>query len=179
MLRGNGWSFIHIAKCGGTALRNHLDGFEYGEFMPLGSSCAIRSPLHRMPHRRPSGRVFTVVRHPAAWLRSYWLDQSPERIGVHRFLHKFWSDDLDQFVINVCTEQPGYVTTLYEAHMRYKTIKVFRLEDGLNQVMAWLGIEPHKIPVVNASNNVPTLSNQSIELVAKTERSVIEQFGYA
>ncbi len=178
MLRGDNWSFIHIPKCGGTALRYHLDGIEYGEFMPLGSGCAVRSALHRIPHKRPSGRVFTVVRHPAAWLRSYWLDQSPQRIGVNRFLHQFWSTDLDEFVMNVCTGRPGYVAMLYKAYMRYRAIKVFRLEDGLDHVLRWLGVEPRKILTVNSSPHGPQLSRRSIALVAHTERSVLDQFGY-
>ena len=116
MLRGNDWNFIHIPKCGGTALRQHLEGEEVGDFMPMGSDCAIKSPFHRMPKRRPSGRVFTVVRHPAKWLRSYWLDQSPERIGIERFLHQFWSDDMNQFVL-MCAENSPVMYPDFTEHI--------------------------------------------------------------
>lgn len=179
MLRGIDWSFIHIPKCGGMALRNHLTGVESGGFLPLGHECAVRSPLHRIPEIRPPGRVFTVIRHPASWLRSYWLDQSPQRIVVHRFLHQFWSDDLNEFITNVCTGRPGYVTALYKAHMMYQPIKVFRLEDGLDHVMEWLGIDHREISVVNGSSQGPHLSSQSTALINLTEGSVLRQFGYA
>ncbi len=179
MLHGKNWSFIHIPKCGGMALRRYLDGYEFGEFMPLGPECAVRSPLHRIPRKRPTGRVFTVIRHPAAWLRSYWLDQSPQRIGVHRYLHQFWETDLDEFVMNVCTGHPGYVTGLYRAYLRYRGVKVFRLEDGLDQVLTWLRVEPNQVSRVNGSSGTPRLGKQATALVAQTERYALRRFGYA
>jgi len=179
MLSGHDWNFIHIPKCGGMALRHHLTGKEVGDKMPLGKLCAIRSPLHRIPVGRPAGQVFTIVRHPAAWLRSYWLDQSPKRVGKKRFLHHFWSNNLDQFVENVCTEYPGYVGELYRAHTPYHTIKVFRLEDGLAPVFAWLNIQVKKILVVNGSPASPVLSDQSLKLIARVENKTLKQFGYA
>ena len=179
MLRGKNWSFIHIPKCGGMALRHHLKGYEVGGQMPLGKLCAIRSPLHRIPLQRPLGDVFTIIRHPAAWLRSYWLDQSPQRIGVKRFLHRFWSDDLDQFVENVCTEYGNYVGNLYRASTPYQKVKVFRLEDGLAPILEWLKLPAANIPVINASPASPQLSQQSLDLIAKTEHKTLKRYGYA
>ncbi len=178
MLRGKNWSFIHIPKCSGSALRQHLDGYEFGEFMPLGSSCAVKSVLHRIPRKRPSGRVFTVIRHPAMWLRSYWFDQSPQRINGKRYLHQFWSDDLDEFVANVCTGDPGYVGKLYRAHIRYHNVHIFRLENGLGRVLKWLGSELKNVPVFNVSPLQPKLSDKSLALVAQAERPVLQRFGY-
>ncbi len=179
MLHGSNWSFIHIPKCGGTALRQYLEGFEYGDLMPLGKSCAIKSRFHRIAHRRPRGRVFSVVRHPASWLRSFWLDQSPSRIEVSRYLHQYWANDLDEFVFNVCTESPGYVGKLYNAHLRYRSIKVFRLENGLDPIFAWIGISVQKIAAVNVSPTLPRLSKESIALVERSEQTALRRFRYA
>lgn len=178
MLIGKGWSFIHIPKCGGTALRRHLTGKEVGDYLPLGSSCAIRSDWHRLPKKRPNGRVFTVVRHPASWLRSFWQDQSPERVGARRYLHHFWSDDLNEFVLNVCRESPGYVGTLFHEHIAYHSTKVFRLEDGLHRVLDWLGISHEGVGIVNASPVGPSLNDESLAMVNETEWSTMRKFGY-
>ncbi len=119
-----------------------------------------------------------MVRHPSAWLRSYWLDQSPQRIGVTRFLHQFWSDNVDGFVMNVCTNYPGYVTALYRGYMSYQAIRVFRLEDGLDDVLTWLDLEPQKVPEINVSRSGHHLSDESLALVAETEYSLLREFGY-
>lgn len=178
MLIGHRWAFIHIPKCGGKTLRFYLNGHEEGGIMPMSSKCAVMSPLHRLPKKRPRGRVFTVIRHPAAWLRSYYLDQSPQRIGVERYLHQYWSDDLDEFVANVCNGHPGYVSDLYQASMRFHTIKVFRLEDGLGRVLDWLKIRHGNIQRINASPDTPQLSDDAKALVAKTEQITLRKYGY-
>ena len=177
MLHGDNWNFIHIPKCGGMALRRHLSGYEFGEFMPLGSACAVRSVLHRIPRKRPSGRVCAVVRHPAAWLRSYWLDQHPRRVNANRYLHQYWSDDLNEFVENVCIDDPGYVSKLYSAHIRYHDVKVFRLEDGLDLVLKWAGAQG-EVEIVNGSLSPAYLSAESSALVTRTEAAALHRFGY-
>lgn len=179
MLCGSGWSFIHVPKCGGTTLRHYLKGKEAGDMMPLGRGCAVRSDWHRVLKKRPVGKIVSVVRHPASWLRSYWLDQSPERIQVERYLHQFWSDDLDQFVFNLCAHRPGYVSALYRACIRYHSVEVFRLEDGLDKVLDWLGIEHGEISVLNSSPAEPQLSARSLKLINRTERYALRAYGYA
>ena len=179
MLKGDTWTFIHIPKCGGMTLRKYLEGVEMGYKMPLGvSSCAVRSPLHRITSARPRGRVFSVVRHPAAWLRSYWLDQSPERVGEKRFLHQYWSDDLNEFVANVCKGRSGYVTKLYRAHLKFHSIKVFKLEDGLERVLSWLDIKHDELDVINESPRGHRLSTRSRKMIANSERWTLQQYGY-
>lgn len=179
MLKGSDWSFIHVPKCGGMAIRKFATGAEIGAYLPLGNQAAIYSPLHRMPLRRPSGRVCAVVRHPAAWLRSYWLDQAPHKINTKRYLHKFWADDVNEFVCNVCNHIPGYVGRLYSAHIRYDDVKVFRLEDGLEKVLKWLGVECDEVPMVNASPSHPQLNGYSYGKVAYAEWDALVRFGYA
>jgi len=174
MLIGDGWAFIHIPKCGGTTVRSYLSGVEVGEIMPLGKDCAIRSPFHRMPEKRPAGKVFTVVRHPADWIRSYWLNCSSQT----RFLDQYMSDDLDDFARRLCAGSPGYVSALYSAHIKWKKIKVFRLEDGLDKAIEYAGVHVEHLHTMNKSMDGPQLNKRSRRIIARCEARAIKRFLY-
>jgi len=182
MLIGKKWAFSHIPKCGGMAVRSVLSGIEEGTLLPLGKKAPIFSPLHRITITRPAGgqRTFTIVRHPAAWIKSFWQDQTPERTsnGKPRYLHRFWSDDLNQFAINLCEHHPGYVGNLYRAYVRPFRVAVFRLEDGLEQAIErGTGIKA-AAPVVNASTSSAEYDPDVLKLIAAKESQCLRRYRY-
>ena len=185
MLIGNKWAFAHIPKCGGMAVRSVLTGTEEGAMLPLGKKAPIFSPLHRITETRPVGRqrTFTIIRHPAAWIKSFWQDQTPERVGdlpseKKRYLHRFWSDDLNQFAMNLCAHHPGYVGSLYRAYTRPFRMAVFRLEDGIEQAIErGIGIW-YSIPVVNASVQSAQYDPEVYQMILTAEASCLRRYRY-
>ena len=178
MLVGDGWAFIHVPKCGGTAVRSVLSGTEVGKVRPMGNCWPDHSPWHRIDWIRPRGRVFCMVRRPADWIRSYWTDQSPERVGAARYLHRFWDDDLNVFVANLCAGHPGYVSALYREYTRYPNTRVFRIEDGLAGALNWATGQDYDAPRINASGTPAWLNARSRQLVEESEQCAIEKYGY-
>jgi len=185
MLIGNKWAFAHIPKCGGMAVRSVLTGEEQGALLPLGKKAPIFSPLHRITETRPAGgqRTFAVIRHPAAWIKSFWQDQTPERSvdgrkGKDRYLLRFWSDDLNQFAMNLCAHHPGYVGHLYRAYMRPFRVAVFRLEDGLDRAIErGTGIKV-AVPLVNASNTGAEYHPDVLKIIATAEAQCLRRYRY-
>jgi hypothetical protein len=93
-------------------------------------------------------------------------------------LHRFWSDDLDEFVANVCRRNPGYVGKLYRASLRWEEIKIFKLEDGITPALDWLGIKYTEVPVVNKSPDGPVLGIETRALITRSEGWTMKRFGF-
>jgi len=180
VLIGNKWAFAHIPKCGGMAVRSVLTGIEQGDLLPLGKKAPIKSPLHRIPICRPfvGCKSFTVIRHPAAWIKSFWADQTPERMGGERYLHRFWSDDLNEFAERLCAHNPGYVGKLYTAYTKRFQMAVFRLEDGLeNAILKATGIHV-VVPLANASTQAVRFDPVVLKQIAHAERACLRRYRY-
>jgi hypothetical protein len=180
MLIGDGWAFAYIPKCGGTALRQVLNGFEAGRDIPMGSRAPIYSSLHAMLLRPPPRRrTFTIVRHPASWIRSFWQDQTPARMGGGRYLHRYWTPDLNEFASNLCVRHPGYVGQLYDAYTSRFGMEVYHLEDGLEQAIERaIGIKT-SIPKVNASPEIASYNPETLDLILQSESRCLKRYWYA
>lgn len=138
MLCGNGWTFIHTPKCGGTAVRKalaRLPAQERGEILPM-ERPTVAHDFHKVgpPDERPDGIVFTTTRPPADWLRSYWAMRKFEgALQKDKVLDRLWQPDLNLFAVAVCRVEPGYVTELllsYATH--YENTKVLPVDANVS-----------------------------------------------
>lgn len=181
MLLGNGWAFLHIPKCGGTSVREALKGREYGSLMPMGGQCPIMSPWHRIPSDNLDSSLtrFTIIRHPADWIVSFWCDQKPSTRNP-TYPHRFWSADPDQFALNLCNAHPnGYVSRMYLSYMKsISGVRVYRLEDGIaNAIKDATGIDVPE-PSEKRSANKPTLQDSTINVIKDCEHRIIRAYNY-
>jgi len=144
--------FAHVPKCGGTAIESFLKQ-HFGPIAFLDSKFGSLNTKQRWNTSSPQhvdsstlGRLFpegffdlsfAVVRHPAERLRSVFLFQRDieERIPKDMGFSS-WLEDLEVR----CKQDPF----LYDNHARPMAqlvpqgARIFRLEDGLDQVAAWL-----------------------------------------
>lgn len=178
MLVINGKVFVHIPKCGGTAIRSVLKGKEAGRQLPMGEKAPIKSPWHRVGPAGVNIPTCMVVREPVEWLLSYWADQAPIRNRKRRFLQQYWDQDPERFLTTVCHETPGYVTELFDTYEKsFSRRRVFRLEDGLDHVTRFLMETEVPVPHINKSEK-PVIGSTVRRLVEETERGAYSRYGY-
>jgi len=173
-----GYAFAHIPKCGGTAVRSVLPGVELASFLPMGEKCPVVSIWHWLAKKPPGVRGFTIVRHPCEWVRSYWCDQSPQRVEGVRYLRRFWSDDINEFAANLCAGHPGYVSELYRAYTSHAGIRAFRLEDGLGCALKWATGRNINVGMVNESPERGSMTDETRRLIMDSERWAAGRFRY-
>lgn len=163
MLVGDGWAYIHIAKCGGTTIRSVLKGHEVSDVLPLFPDHTVSHPYHWIARERPEGFVFCTVRHPAKWLRSYWGERRAEKVrSTGGYLDRLWSDDCNQFIRQVCLNAPGYVGRMYEAYMPWP-IEAYKAEHMMDALAKITDAKP-------AIRNARSLPEIDADVMARCER---------
>lgn len=180
MLRGKDWSFIHIPKCGGTAVRSVLTGRESAVRMPMYPQHPAAHQFHWISRLRPAGCVFTFVRHPATWLRSYWMHRMAHGWLPNRYLDRLGSIHFAEFVRRVCYHEPGYVSKMFEAHTSaYEDITVARLEDDITETLFQCTGLKLVIPKINEGVNPPAISLKLLGVIAKSEAAALTRYNYS
>ena len=179
MLIGDGWAFIHVPKCGGTAIRAILEGKESSDVMPMYPRCTASHRFHWVAPKRPAGCVFMTVRHPATWLRSYWMHRMRHGWPPNRHLNRLGSVNFAEFVRRVCHHEPGYVSEMFDSYAdAYEDIKVCRLEDGLTEAINQVTSSRLVVPHENVAPDPPVISPQLLAMIAKSEEAALSRYGY-
>jgi len=144
--------YAHVPKCGGTAveafLKKHfgLLAFLDTKFNSLSESqrWTSSSPQHvdaaALARLFPEGFLdlsFAVVRHPAERLRSVFLFQRDieEQIAPDLSFSN-WLAEIETQHIQAPTHYDNHIRPMSD--LVPKGARIFRLEDGLDQVAAWL-----------------------------------------
>ena len=166
--RGPWGTFVHIPKCGGVAMRKHL----ILKFKVNGEEIGM---MHGIPDDLTG--AWTIVRHPANWLLSYytylfenrwrWADLPEQIAGWLSFADGLW---WPQYVEAVCTEQPGVVGKVFDLYCK-PGMQVFQLEK-----IDLIFDEP--IPVIHETDNKPLMTDAHWDMICKAEAETLRKYEY-
>lgn len=165
--RGVWGTFYHIPKCGGVALRSFLRSHYHDPGTEIGNRHTLPQEDHDLTN------AWTVVRHPAEWLLSYyayvadhdwqWDDCPSEISDLFRFAEgMFWP-----MWVNAVAGLAGKVYGLY----CLPGMKVRRLEE----IDKLLG---EAIPAKNVTEIKPVMLLEHWKAICEAEHSTLVRYGY-
>ena len=176
-LNGPWGTFIHIPKTGGISLRYALRTI----YQTAGEEAGF---THSVPPTYD--KAFAVVRHPVAWLRSYytyrvkfgWMpkwDAPPcwnAIMGMTYFADRLpW----DEWVKAICTQKPGLVGLVYALY-DVPRVTFYRLEN-ITELFNDLGIKVF-LPQLNVGENKPDVTDEQRLMMCEAEKATLERYGY-
>ncbi|SEL40717.1 Sulfotransferase family protein [Roseovarius azorensis] len=200
--------FAHVPKCAGTAIEQYLSDHcgplalldpAFGK-LPAEARWSVTSPQHvdaaSLARLFPAGffdAAFTVVRHPVGRLASVYQFQRdierriPQSIGFARWLRGL-------------AEAGEALHRRYDGHTRPMDAfvpdgaTVFRLEDGLEPLVAWLrGMLPgrnlpdliparnvlaRRLKILGQTPRAPRITPKARDLIGRLHARDFERFGY-
>jgi len=173
---GNDFIFTHIHKTGGHSVR---------ETLRLNFTTIVRHPYHAKAEIVDRPMVFTFVRHPAFWLRSYWANRvdnywaigggNGEWNKITKELNPFARDVCSEFIINVEMAKPGIVGEYFKKFF-VDDIRVGRTEFLYNDLLEFLPEITRFSPKSNERVGKPQISIEAFEVASKKERWAIKSF---
>jgi len=199
---GNGWSFVHVPKCGGTWVVEtvNLNGLGYtphekgerpgGHDWPIGNRVdperllTVRYEAIHFP-----GRLrFATVRHPVSWYNSYYQ----YRMGEHGFkgrvliLDRMKQDfrrvpPFPDFVHWTVRNYPGYLGRLYDQMIGDSCDFVWKTESmalGFQRAMEMAEQEVDMLPPgkVNESKPMEIMTPYLEELILEYEPAALARW---
>jgi hypothetical protein len=187
--------FIHIPKTAGMAVNAHLGVLWPAAFdTPIPLDGQVFAPRHqparvlqRIYFPEMIDYAFMVVRHPVARLISEYRYQR-RHPGMHLSrLRAFGFDIWLRHALWRAERNPDWRGGHFRPQVDFACFdcEVFRLENGLEQVMQGLGRATGvEIPFATAPKNVSaprpvSLSQASLDLIARRYAADFERFGYA
>lgn len=181
--------FLHIPKTGGMWVRQVLTRL---------GICRKMAGYHRdLAHARnvwdDDIKCFTFVRHPADWLRSYWIDRLRAGWGGDTAIGRMCgAATFEEFTAKYLRLLPGYITEYFrhfcgaEDDPNPPLVRLHRnLRQGLIEMLEILGEDFDRDviltePIVNAAPDEIKRScvypDGVYEAICEAERSIIKQF---
>lgn len=169
--------YAHVPKCAGSSIEDYLIE-RFGPLAFLNRDYRRTPPVHRWSNTSPQhidtkaldllfpqdffAASFAVVRHPAARLRSAFEFQKARRHVSLRLRFDTW--------LTLHERQRDTAPFQHDNHLRPMTdlvpqeARVFRMEDGLDPVVAWLDElagnrdGPREIPRANKTKDMVRVS---------------------
>jgi len=174
---GDDFIFIAIPKTGSSTIR---------EILRLNFDTIVKPPNHGIPDDLDRPLIFTFVRHPVFWLRSFWNNRrrvdwvlggmgSPLWYNMTKELCPLREDNCDDFLIRVSMEKPGIVGDIFNDFM-VPGIQVGRTE-FLNQDLK--RIVPDVIRFrepTNVGADKPKIGLSAFNYVSQSEYDVIGHY---
>jgi len=164
-------TFYHIPKCGGVSLRYFLRTHFHDAGREIGNQHTPPAPHHDLKD------AWTVVRHPAEWLLSYfayieprewyWPECPRELQDLFSFADgMFWP----LWVKAICERAPGAVGRMYDLYC-WQGVKVYKLEE-IDQIFDM------PVGLKNVTEIKPVISLAQWQMICKAEADTLARFGY-
>lgn len=174
---GKDFIFIHIPKTGGSTVR---------EILRLNFNTVVKPPNHGIPDDLDRPLIFTFVRHPAFWLRSFWNNRrrvswvlggrgSELWYQITKELCPLREDSCDDFLIRVSMEKPGVVGDFFNK-FKVPGIQVGRtefLDADLEKILPQITRFREQ---VNVGVDKPRIQLGAFEYISSSERKIIKEY---
>lgn len=133
---------------------------------------------------------FCFIRHPAAWLRSFWCDRMLNGFGGDVGLGRFQVHDFNLYASTVAREEPGAIGQLFDRYTMgaFRVGRVERLAADLLEILRALGECPDEsalqLSPTNRASSLPRLSAMSeyrpevYQAVCEAEAETLKRYGY-
>jgi len=180
----SGAIFLHIPKTGGSWVRDYFrdSNMVVCELEPE----HINGKVIREIRNCTEDLIFTFVRHPLTWYRSYWqMRQNDPTDRAGKWIDTIVDLPFREFIETVIRESPGYLSNFYEDFVsRCRAIgKQENLRKDLDQILKLLRIPYNRESIFTrpASNVISSTEKYSYELALKlmqSEIEIIKRFNY-
>ena len=170
---GNNFVFIHIPRAGGHWVRECLQ--------PLGTRPA--RPYHGIPKDETleGKRIFTFIRHPAAWLRSMWGRferyewSSKGRFPYEKKLISVRSENFTEYASNITERYSGIIGAFFDEFMVPGIMigKTEYLAEDLAKFVPGMDTNREKI---QEGKNLPIIETEVKEKIERSESELMDRF---
>ena len=161
--------FIHIPKCAGISMRYYLR-HEHGEY---GQEVGTK---HDLPNTVKN--AFTIIRHPAHWLRSFYTyysqhnwrwEELPQYVNYQFSFANTNGLSWMQYVTTVTATNPGAVGKVFDYYC-VPGVKVYKMEELVDH-----------FPGINkkhSTHDKPVMTLEDWETICNAELDTLFRYGY-
>ena len=177
-------AFLHIPKCGGSSIRIALRNAGFSQKSEDESGPADL-PFNQRSHAKLAAVIeecgnrflFTFIREPVAWYRSYWSHRTNFEWTVPQYLEEreAWGvgKSFPVWVESICQLHPGFLRRLYGEYVSPRVFvgRTENLQHDLNVALsaAGEGIQNISVGRENSSESRPDVTDEIANLIANSE----------
>jgi len=174
---------LHPPKCGGRSITAALNDHTPDE------GPVYDGHAHSLPSKWDYPVMFTTVREPAAWLRSFWSHRKRNRWGVNgnkmqktpyahlvRMTDPHRSDDFDRFADSVTANLGGIIGWFFGVYSP-PPVQVVKIE-MIAPFLEKLGVNRKNIVRLGASPNLPKITESTRGKIVEAEMATYLRYGY-
>lgn len=173
--------YLHVPKCAGRSIV---------EAMALSQSNGYEKPHdghgHDLPSRWDYPLIFTVLREPSQWLRSFWGHRNNGRWSndvsstpyttLSNMVQPYATEDFDKFIWDVTANLPGLVGWFFGMYTP-PPVKVVRLEDA-SAFLKELGADLDAVERMGVREDLPPITEETRNLVICAEVATYIRYGW-